>query len=93
MKTALTAALVLAAATSASLSGDLIESLTNSIVNNALSEVRPSYQLAPQPGYIVYSDYSAALPRSDCYWTRIPIYGSNGGVIGWLGQPAAVCPQ
>jgi hypothetical protein len=55
--------------------------------------VQPSYVVTPNPRYIVYSGYNAALPGPGCYWTRMPMYDSHHEVIGWRGRPLAVCPE
>jgi hypothetical protein len=55
--------------------------------------VQPAYVATPNPRYIVYSGYNAALPGPGCYWTRMPMYDSHHEVIGWRGPPQAVCPD
>jgi hypothetical protein len=89
---ALAAAATLAAATAASLGAGSV-SVTGGIVVDTAANEQPAYVAAPDPGYIVYSGYNAALPGPSCYWTRMPIYGSARDVIGWRGHPVAVCPQ
>ena len=91
--TALTAAAALAAATAVSPAGGLVDgSVAGAVVGKVAANVRPTYLAAPETGYIVYSEHSAALPGANCYWTRMPIYDPNQNVIGWRGRPVAVCP-
>lgn len=61
------------------------------IVGSAIANSRPAYVVAPAPGYVVYSGYAAPLPGPNCYWTRQPVYGPYGNVIGWRGRAIAVC--
>jgi hypothetical protein len=96
MKAALTTLLAtgtLAAATATSLGAGLVDVTDAIVVVDTHANVRPAYVTVPDPGYIVYSGYNAALPGSSCYWTRMPMYGPTGDVIGWRGHPVAVCPQ
>jgi hypothetical protein len=96
MKTVLIA-LVATAALAATVPGsgaNLIDDfVAGAIVGNAGANQRPAYVAAPDPGYIVYSGYAAALPSPNCYWTRMPVYDTDGTVIGWRGRPVAVCPE
>src|SRR5262249_5050300 len=86
-------ATAMALATAASPRADSIDGFVRSaIVGKASVDARPAYLRAPEPDYIVYSGYSAALPEANCYWTRMPVYNANGDVIGWRGRPVAVCP-
>jgi hypothetical protein len=97
MKTALTAlvaAATLVSATGARSGVGLVDDfVAGAIVGKAVSDVRPTYLAAPDPGYIAYSDYAAALPGPSCYWTRMPVYDSEHSVIGWRGRPVPVCPN
>ncbi len=95
MKTTLTVlstAVTLIAATSASFGAGSV-SVAGAIVVSAGADARPQYLAAPNTGYIIYSDYPAALPSPTCYWTRMPIYDANRSVIGWRGRPIGVCPR
>jgi hypothetical protein len=88
--------LVMAAGLTATTVGSPGANLVDEFVASAISPgayLRPAYVTAPEPGYIIYSDYAAALPGPSCYWTRLPIYDSDRSVIGWRGRPVAVCPQ
>src|SRR6266849_6275313 len=89
--TALGAAATLAVATTASFGAGSL-SVTGAIVVSAAADA-PAYLAAPDPGYILYSGYAAALPSPTCYWTRMPIYDSDRNVIGWRGRPVGVCPR
>ena len=62
------------------------------IVGTPAADARPAYVATPEPGYIVYTGYAAALPAPSCYWTRMPVYDFDHNVIGWRGRPTAVCP-
>jgi hypothetical protein len=97
MKTVLTSsfaisslAVALASAQGANLIEDFVAGV---IVGSPGVNARPSYVAVADPGYIVYSDYAAALPGPNCFWTRMPIYDTDRTVIGWRGRPVAVCPQ
>jgi len=93
MITALAAAAALTAGTAASFGAGLADGLvTDAIAGKAVAEMRPPYLAAPDPGYIVYTGYAAALPGPGCYWARTPVYDSDRNVIGWRGRPVAVCP-
>jgi hypothetical protein len=96
MKTIFTALVVAAAtmgvATTASLGAESV-SVTGAIVMSAATDDQPLYLAAPQPGYIIYSGHTDALPGPNCYWTRLPVYDADRKVVGWRGRPAAVCPQ
>ena len=93
MLTALVAAATLIDATGASPAAGLDDGYVRSaIVGKTTANVRTAYLAAPEPGYIVYSGYAAALPGASCYWTRMPVYDSSHNVIGWRGRPLAVCP-
>jgi hypothetical protein len=85
---------MLAAAMAASPRADLIDGFVRSaIIGQASAETRTAaYLRTPDPDYIVYSGDAAPLPNPSCYWTRMPVYDSDGGVIGWRGRPVAVCP-
>jgi len=85
--TALVAAAIITAASAASFAAEGAASSTRVATN-----LRPIYLTAPEPGYILYSGYTAALPEPTCYWTRMPIHDSTNKVIGWRGRPVAVCP-
>ena len=63
------------------------------IVVGTAANPQPAYVAAPNPGYIAYAGYDAPLPGPGCYWSRMPLYGQNGDVIGWRGRPVAVCSQ
>jgi hypothetical protein len=90
---ALGAAATLAAATATSSGASLVDGVVaDAIVGKGGTEVRSAYMAAPDPGYVVYSGYAAALPGPGCYWTRMPVYGPDRNVIGWRGRPMAVCP-
>src|SRR5258706_6738654 len=83
----------LAVATAASPRADLIDGFVRSaIVGKVAADAQSAYPAAPNPDYIAYSHYAAALPGPSCYWTRMPVYDSNHNVIGWRGRPVAVCP-
>jgi hypothetical protein len=86
------AAAALAAATEASLAGASGDGSVRGAIVGDMANERPAYLPAPDPGYIAYPKYAAALPAPTCYWTRIPVYDSQGNVIGWRGRPVAVCP-
>jgi hypothetical protein len=91
--TALIAAATLAVATAASFAaGSIDDFLKVAIVGKAAADVRPAYVATPDPGYIAYSGYAAALPAPSCYWARMPVYDFDRNVIGWRGRPVAVCP-
>jgi hypothetical protein len=80
----------IAASSGAGLVGDFV---AGAIGGDAREDARSAaYAAAPQPGYITYS-YAAALPRPNCYWTRMPVYDSGSRLIGWRGRPVAVCPE
>jgi hypothetical protein len=85
--TALVAATTISTATSTLFAAEGTTEGTKMVAN-----LRPVYLKAPEPGYIEYSGYSAALPEPTCYWTRLPIHDSSNKVIGWRGRPVAVCP-
>ena len=89
---ALVATVTLAATAVTSLGADTVR-VTGPIVVSAAANLRPAYITSPDPGYIVYADYAAALPDPNCYWTRMPLYDLDRNVIGWRGRPVAVCPQ
>jgi hypothetical protein len=94
MKTILVALVVaagLAVATAASPRADLLDGFVRTAMVGK-ADVASPYRTAPDPGYIRYSEYSAALPDSSCYWTRMPVYDFSHNVIGWRGRPVAVCP-
>jgi hypothetical protein len=67
--------------------------VADAIVVDTAASVQPAYVVTPNPRYIVYSGYDAALPSAGCYWTRMPMYDSHHEVIGWRGRPLAVCPE
>ena len=94
MKAMLAAALavggILSFATTAALAADFVAVRGAVVVDPAAN---PNVVAVPYPGYIVYSDYAAALPGPNCFWTRMPIYDTDRTVIGWRGRPVAVCPQ
>jgi hypothetical protein len=90
---ALAAASILFAATAASSSASSVDDFVAAAIVGRGTDSRPAYVVVPQPGYIVYSGYSAPLPAPGCYWTRMPLYDSDSSVIGWRGSPLAVCPQ
>jgi hypothetical protein len=85
---------LLAVATAVSSRADLIDGFVRkAIVGKASSEGgRSAYLRAPDPDYIPYPGYDAALPNPNCYWTRMPVYDSNDKVVGWRGRPVAICP-
>ena len=77
MLTALVAAATLIAATGASVRrrpGRRLRTARSAIVGKTTANLRTAYLAAPEPGYIVYSGYAAALPGASCYWTRMPVY-------------------
>jgi hypothetical protein len=83
-------AIALGATAAACLAGDWVEDFVAGTIGQGV-HVRPDYVAVPQAGYIVYSDNTEALPGPNCYWTRMPIYDDDHGVIAWRGQPLAVC--
>jgi hypothetical protein len=97
MKTALAAAVAaaaLATAMAASKGASLVDGVVSAaIVGTPATQARPAYLPAPDPGYIAYPGYAAALPSDGCYWTRKPIYDLDHNVVGWRGRPVAVCPD
>jgi hypothetical protein len=94
MKTALTALTLgsLAFATAGSAGAASINA-ADAIVVDTAAPSPPTYVVTPNPRYIVYSGYDAALPGPGCYWTRMPMYDAHHEVVGWRGRPMAVCPQ
>jgi hypothetical protein len=91
MKTALTALTVGTLTATASLAEPASVNVADAVKTVAI--VQPAYVATPNPRYIVYSGYNAALPGPGCYWTRMPMYDSHHEVIGWRGPPQAVCPE
>jgi hypothetical protein len=67
--------------------------IADAIVVDTAAALQPAYLATPNPRYILYSGYNAALPGPGCYWTRMPMYDSHHEVIGWQGRPMAVCPE
>jgi hypothetical protein len=93
MHAALTAAAILAAAPTACLAAGPIDDFVKvAIVGNHTTSVPPAYLIKPEPGYIAYYGHPEVLPAPSCYWTRMPVHDFAGKVIGWRGQPVAVCP-
>jgi hypothetical protein len=91
--TAMTATAALVIGTAASFgAGSVDDFLKVAIVGTPTADARPAYLATPEPGYIVYTGYAAALPAPNCYWTRMPVYDFDHNVIGWRGRPTAVCP-
>jgi hypothetical protein len=81
----------LAAATTFSLGGESIK-LTSTLVAAAPTSAQPANPTEPHPGYIAYAEHDVAAPAPGCYWTRLPVYGNDRKIIGWLGHPVTVCP-
>jgi hypothetical protein len=92
MRTQIASAFVVGLIATSAIAGE-DHSARNALVGDAPSNQSTSVPTAPYPGYIEYSKEATALPASNCYWTRMPIYDSSNGVIGWRGRPVAVCPR
>jgi hypothetical protein len=84
-----TAAVVFALATS--LGADRVH-LKGPVILTAALDAKPPYVTSPEPGYIRYTETTAALPNPNCYWARQALFDLDHNVIGWRGRSEAVCP-